>query len=328
MTATYPPPVAVLLNEDHQRAALAADVRRGLDADVKWLPAKWLYDERGCALFEQITALPDYYPNRAERAILAAHSDDVAAATGAGTLMELGSGTSEKTLRLLDALRGAGTLTGYVAFDVAEATLRQSLAEMAVRYPGIDLAGVVGDFGEHLQHLPDGKGRILALLGGTLGNLEPANRRAFLHDVAGVLHGGEWFLVGADLVKDPARLVAAYDDAGGVTAAFELNVLDVVNQALHADFVLDRFAYVARWNTTYERIEMGVVSRGAQRVRVADLDLVVDLADGEEIRTELSCKFRPDGLAAELDDAGLSLEHVWTDPAGDFSLALARREDS
>ncbi|HET9690683.1 MAG TPA: L-histidine N(alpha)-methyltransferase [Acidimicrobiales bacterium] len=331
MPITAPIEVDVHLTPAEVAAALADDVRRGLGAPGRWLPAKWLYDERGCALFEAITELPEYYPTRAERAVLAASAADIAAAAPAEVLVELGSGTSEKTRLLIDALLAGGSLRRFVAVDVAEATLRAALADLAASRPGLEVAGVVGDFAAHLDRIPAGAGRrMVAFLGGTVGNFDEPHRLAFLATLADVLAPGEWLLLGTDLVKDPSRLVAAYDDASGVTAAFERNVLAVVNRELDADFALDRFAYVARWNADLERIEMGLRSIGAQRVHVGALDLTVDLADGEEIGTEVSAKFRRAGIGRELAAHGFAVRGWFTDPqpvepGGDFAVTLAER---
>jgi L-histidine N-alpha-methyltransferase len=325
MTTTTPPAISVHLRPGDVAATLADDVRRGLTAPGRWLPARWLYDERGCELFEAITELPEYYPTRAERAVLATHAGDIAALAPATTLVELGSGTSEKTQLLIDALRAAGSLRRFVGFDVAEPTLRAALAALAAERPGLEVAGVVGDFGVHLDRIPLGEGRMVAFLGGTIGNFDEPHRMAFLQTMAAVLHHGEWLLVGTDLVKDPARLVAAYDDGAGVTAAFEANVLAVLNRQLDADFDLDRFAYVARWNSDLERVEMGLRSVVDQRVTLGVLGLEVDLAAGEEIGTEVSVKFRRAGLTRELDAHGFAVQGWWTDPDGDFAVSLSQR---
>lgn len=328
MQTTAPIDVDVQLTPEAVVAALADDVQRGLTAPGRWLPARWLYDERGCELFEAITELPEYYPTRAERALLAAHAVDIAAAAPAQVLVELGSGTSEKTRLLIDALRAGGSLHGFVGFDVAEATLRTSLGQLAAAYPGLEVSGVVGDFGsaEHLAAIPAGAGRrMVAFLGGTIGNFDEPHRLAFFATMAGVLAPGEWVLVGTDLVKDPDRLVAAYDDSSGLTAAFERNVLAVLNRELGADFDLDRFEYVVRWNADLERIEMGVRSVGAQQVHIPALDIDLQLADGEEIGTEVSAKFRRAGIGRELDAHGFAVRGWFTDPDGDFAVTLAER---
>ncbi len=305
--------------------ALRADVRAGLTATPKTLPPKWFYDERGSELFSEITRLPEYYPTRCEREILRRHASDIVAATGADTLVELGSGTSEKTLVLLDAFRDAGRLVRFVPFDVSEATLREAAADIDHRYPGLAVHAVVGDFDRHLRLIPSVGDRVVAFLGGTIGNLDAAARRGFLSDLAALLAPGEHLLLGTDLVKDETRLVSAYDDARGVTAEFNRNVLHVINAALEADFVPDRFAHVAVWNAPEERIEMWLRSDRRQTVRVAGLDLEVAFAEGESMCTELSCKFTEDRVRDELGRAGFGTVRRWTDDAGDYALTLARR---
>lgn len=319
------PPIDVRLTPEDSARYFATDVADGLSSRPRWIPPKWLYDPLGCELFETITTLEEYYPTRTERAILEAHADDIAKLSGAATLIELGSGTSEKTLRLLDALSAAGSLERFVGFDVAEPTLREALDGLTGRYPSVALSGVVGDFERHLDALPDVAGRMIILLGGTVGNLDPGRRAALLGDMARVLKPGEHLLLGTDLVKDPTRLVAAYDDRDGVTERFERNILTVVNTTLGATFDPAGFDYVARWAPVASRIEMALRARQAQRVEITDLDLVIDLEAGEEIQTEVSTKFRLDGLAAELAAAGLAVVDAWTDSADDFALTLAER---
>jgi L-histidine Nalpha-methyltransferase len=316
--------IEVHLDADDLRRGLRDDVRRGLTATPKSLPPKWFYDERGCELFEEITQLPEYYPTRREREILHARADEVAAATAADTLVELGSGTSAKTRLLLDALRDQGTLRRFVPFDVSEPTLRDAGTAIVSEYPGVAVHAVVGDFERHLGLLPRDGRRLVAFLGGTIGNLALAERAKFLSEAAGLLSPGDALLLGTDLVKDEERLVRAYDDDAGVTAAFNRNVLHVVNRELDADFVTERFAHVARWNPEEEWIEMRLRADGPQRVHVGALDLDVAFDGGEELRTEISAKFRRPRLEAELAAASLALQQWWTDAAGDFALSLAR----
>jgi L-histidine Nalpha-methyltransferase len=311
------------LEPEDLRTALEHDARAGLTARPKDLPPKWFYDDRGSELFDAITRLPEYYPTRTERAILAVRAPEVAARTGADTLVELGSGTSEKTRLLLDAMRDGGSLERYAPFDVSEQTLRASATAIAGEYPGIGVHAVVGDFEHHLHALPTGGRRLVAFLGSTIGNLAPPARARFLAELAGGLGPHDALLLGTDLVKDPHRLVAAYDDEAGVTAEFNRNVLRVLNRELGANFELDRFEHVARWCRGPEWIEMWLRSRCPQRVHVARLDLDIEFAAGEEVRTELSAKFRRPGVEAELAAAGLRLDVWWTDGAGDFGLALA-----
>ena len=303
--------------------ALRRDVTAGLTASPKTLPPKWFYDERGSRLFEEITRLPEYYPTRTERAMLAEVAPAVARRTGADTLVEIGSGTSAKTRLLLAALADEGTLRRYVPFDVDEATLLAAGQAVAAEHPGLEVTAVVGDFEQHVPLLPRGGRRLLVFLGSTVGNLEPAARAAFLSEVAGSLAPGDAFLLGTDLVKDVHRLLAAYDDAAGVTAAFNRNVLAVINSSLRADFVPAAFDHVALWNRQREWIEMRLRSTRAQTIALRDLGMTVSFGVGEDLRTEVSAKFRAERLAVELADAGLRLLQRWTDPQGDFGLSLS-----
>ncbi|MFI6763653.1 L-histidine N(alpha)-methyltransferase [Micromonospora sp. NPDC050417] len=315
-------PLEIYLEERDLARALREDVRTGLTAQPKWLPPKWFYDARGSELFEEITRLPEYYPTRTERAVLAAHADEIAALTDAKTLIELGSGSSEKTRLLLDAFTRHGGLGTFVPLDVSISALRQSTAEIAAAYPGLRVRGVVGDFTHQLDRLPTGGSRLVAFLGGTIGNLLPAERADFLREMRTALEAGDWLLLGADLVKDPARLVPAYDDAAGVTAEFNRNVLEVVNRELGADFDPSAFEHVALWDPEREWIEMRLRARHPSRVRV--LDLEVDFAEGEEMRTEVSAKFRPAGIAAELAGADFLVRCCWTDEENLFAVLLAQ----
>ena len=328
----------------YRAASLRADARAGLTATPKTLPPKWFYDAQGSALFEKITELPEYYPTRAERAILRAVAPEIAALTGAAVLVELGSGSSDKTRLLLSALRAAGTLRGYVPVDVSESALAAAGDALAAEYPGLAVHAVVADFDKYLGVPADGasasgngtagggttaKGgtaagpRLVAFLGSTIGNMVPAERGVFLRRVRAQLRPGDAFLLGTDLVKDPAVLVAAYDDSAGVTAAFNKNVLSVLNAELGADFDLDAFEHVAAWDAGREWIEMRLRAASAQSVRVSDLGLTVEFAAGEEMRTEVSAKFRHAGVTAELAAAGLAMRSWWTDPGGQFGLSLA-----
>ncbi|BCB90385.1 L-histidine N(alpha)-methyltransferase [Phytohabitans suffuscus] len=304
--------------------ALRDDARAGLTATPKTLPPKWFYDARGSELFDRITELPEYYPTRAERAALAAHAADVAELTGAKTLVELGSGSSDKTRLLLDALHRHGTLGRFVPLDVSEPALRAAATAIDADYPDLDVHAIAGDFTRHLDEVPAGDGRLVAFLGGTIGNFEPPQRARFLRGLRAVLHPGEWFLLGTDLVKDEATLVAAYDDGAGVTAEFNRNVLRVLNRRLGADFDPEAFAHVALWDPDREWIEMRLRATRSMRVRVAALDLSVDFAAGEELHTEVSAKFRREGIAGELAAAGFNPVRWWTDPRGRFGVTLAR----
>jgi L-histidine N-alpha-methyltransferase len=315
--------LATLLGPSDLADAMARDVRAGLTATPKTLPPKYFYDARGSELFDAITRLPEYYPTRTERAILAARAGEIAEVTRAETLVEIGSGTSEKTRLLLSALHDAATLRRFVPFDVDAAVLTTASDAVAAEYPGVAVDAVVGDFERHLALLPRHPATLLAFLGSTIGNLEPPQRHAFYTAARTVLADGGAFLLGTDLVKSPERLVAAYDDAAGVTAAFNRNVLAVINRTLQADFDLDAFAHVAVWDAEHEWIEMRLRSAHDQRVRVRALDLDVTFERGEEMRTEISAKFRREVVQAELAAAGLRMTHWWTDAAGDFGLSLS-----
>ena len=305
--------------------ALAQDVKDGLVRRPRRIPPRWLYDERGSRLFEEITRIPEYYPTEAEREILQSYSSEIAERCGASALIELGPGGSDKTLALLDALVEAGTLRSYAGFDVAAEMLTESLKSFCDRYPGVDFSAVVGDFTSDLDRLPSWENRLVAFLGGTLGNLAPAERRSFLSGIAEMLDPGEGLLLGIDLVKDPARLLAAYDDADGVTAEFEKNVLNVVNRSLEADFDLERFDYVARWVADAGEVRMSLKSVGSQRVTLGALGIDLDFEDGEEIHTESSYKFTREGISAELEGAGFVTMGWWTDACADFAVVLAQR---
>jgi L-histidine Nalpha-methyltransferase len=306
-------------------SSIEQDVRRGLTASPKDLPPKWFYDDAGSALFDEITRLDEYYPTRRERAILAAHAEEIARRTGADTLVELGSGTSEKTRIVLDGLRDGGTLRRFVPFDVSKQTLHDAAAAIEREYPGIDVQPVVGDFTRDLHTIPPGGRRVVAFLGGTIGNLLPTARAQFLHDAASSLGPDGTFLLGTDLVKDSERLVAAYDDARGVTAAFNKNVLRVINRELEADFDVDAFEHVACFDPENAWIEMRLRSTRDQTVHVRALDLAVPFTAGEEMRTEVSAKFTRTRVERELHAAGLELVAWWTDPGGDFAVSLSRR---
>jgi len=313
------------LAADSAAQALRRDVRAGLTQTPKSLPPKWFYDSTGSDLFDQITRLPEYYPTRAEAQILRARSAEIATASGADTLVELGSGTSEKTRMLLDALRDSGALRRFIPFDVDASVLNAAGSAIGREYPGIEIDAVCGDFEEHLGKIPRVGRRLVVFLGSTIGNLTPGPRTEFLSTLADTLQPGDSLLLGTDLVKGTDRLVRAYDDSAGVTAQFNRNVLAVVNRELDADFDLGAFEHVARWNPAEERIEMWLRAATAQHVRISALDLSIDFAAGEEMLTEVSCKFRPEGVEAELAAAGLRRTHWWTDPAGDFGLSLSTK---
>jgi L-histidine Nalpha-methyltransferase len=315
--------VRVLTTPDEQRRLLVDEARAGLLTRPRQLSQKWFYDERGCALFDEITRLPEYYLTRSEREILELRSGEIAEQTRARTLIELGSGTSEKTRLLLDAFTKQGSLERFVPFDVSEPTLEASGAAILAEYAGIEVAPMAGDFERHLGHLPEGTRKLVAFLGSTVGNLPPDARRDFLEQVGRLLGPMDALLLGIDLVKDESRLLAAYDDAAGVTAEFNRNVLRVLNRELGASFVPDRFEHEPRWDAESEWIEMRLRATQAESVPVQALDAVVELEAGETIRTEISQKFRVERIADELADMGLQVAETWRDGNGDFALVLA-----
>ncbi|MGH3303859.1 MAG: L-histidine N(alpha)-methyltransferase [Streptosporangiaceae bacterium] len=309
---------------ERYRQALREDVRTGLTASPKTLPPKYFYDERGSMLFDEITRLPEYYLTRAETSILRQHAAEIAELSRCESLVELGSGTSAKTGLLLRALLDRGTLREFLPLDVDSAVLTDATEMLATQYPGLSVAPLVGDFEHDLHAIPPGGRRMIAFLGSTIGNLAPPARASLLAEVASTLRAGDTFLLGTDLVKDAGRLLRAYDDAAGVTAEFNRNVLSVVNRELGADFRPHAFRHVALWDATNEWIEMRLRADGEQLVTISDLDLTVNFTAGEELRTEISAKFRSDGLRAELAAAGLETVRFWTDQNGDFGLTFAR----
>jgi L-histidine N-alpha-methyltransferase len=316
------------LPPDFEAVSLRQDVLRGLTANPKNLPPTWFYDKVGSELFEEITRLPEYYPTRTERGILREHAPTVIEAAGADTIIELGSGSSDKTRLLLDALavraERTGRQAGYVALDVSEDALRGACTALAFSYPSLRIEALRADFTHQLDRLPTGGRRLVAFLGSTIGNFEPVERAAFLSRIRSGLRPDDHFLLGADLVKQPDVLVPAYNDADGVTAAFNLNLLEVLDRRLRADFDRDDFEHHAVWDADHEWIEMRLRARRALTVTVPELDLVVDFAAGEELRTEISAKFRPERLAGELDVAGFTAAGWWSDPDRWFSLSLWR----
>ncbi len=309
----------------HERS-LAEDVLDGLTRPFKELPPKHFYDARGAELFDQICELPEYYPTRAERAILEAGASELATLTNAAELVELGSGTAAKTRVLLDAMHAAGTLTRYIPVDVTESMVRDCAEALTSEYPGLQVHGVIGDFERHLDRVPPAVGpRIVAFLGGTIGNFPPGSRRRVLRQIGRLLGPEDHLLMGTDLVKDPDVLEAAYDDAQGVTADFNRNVLRVLNRELDADFDLEDFDHVARFDPAHEWIEMRLRARREHTTLVRALDLPVHFDAGEEMRTEISAKFTPGRLEGDLSAAGLELVRWLTDPEELFALTLSKR---
>jgi L-histidine N-alpha-methyltransferase len=306
---------------------LADDVLDGLTRPFKELPPKHFYDSRGSELFERICQLPEYYPTRTEMQILTERADEIVADTRAGELVELGSGAAEKARVLLAAMERAGTLSRYVPLDVSEAALEESARTLVDEYDGLEVHGVIGDFERHLDGVPtgDGDARLVALLGGTIGNFPPGTRRRLLRRIGGLLGEHDRLLLGTDLVKDPAVIEAAYDDSEGITAEFNLNVLHVINRELNANFPIDQFEHVAFFDSDREWIEMRLRAREPCTVEIEDVGLTIDFAAGEELRTEISAKFTRRRVEADFAAAGLALERWYTDDDGMFALSVARR---
>jgi L-histidine N-alpha-methyltransferase len=311
-----------------QAAAMERDVRRGLARTPKELSPKYFYDERGSQLFEAITELEEYYPTRRERQILVERSAEIVAAAGnPATLIELGSGSASKTRHLLDAMRDAGTLLTYVPVDISEEITRETAEALVGEYPGLDVHGLVCDFEAHLERTPttsEAGPRLIAFLGGTIGNLYPDERAAFLCRIAGLLDPEDHLLLGTDLVKDVARLELAYDDPAGVTAEFNKNVLCVLNRELGGDFDLDAFAHASHFDVEHEWIDIGLRSLAAQDVHLDHLDLTVHFEEGEVMRTEISTKFTRPRLEESYAGTGLKMANWFSDPAEDYALSLAR----
>lgn len=309
------------------RDELAADVRAGLLSPPRWLPPKYFYDARGSELFEEITRVPEYYPTRAETEILERHGADLVGDVGPEELFELGSGSSRKTRLLLEAMHAHGSGERYVALDVSDGALRQAAAALTSDYPWLDFEGLVGDFHTDLARVRRNGRRLVAFLGSTIGNLEPSERASFLPEVARLLEPGDGFLLGVDLVKDAGTLEAAYDDASGVTAEFNRNVLSVLNRELDGDLPLDAFEHVAVFDKENGWVEMRLRVTRPVTAWLSAIDVELDLAEGEEIRTEISAKFTRAGIEAELAAAGLVLQRWLTDARDRFGLLLARRSD-
>jgi len=319
-----------LMVEVHVRpgegSTLAADVRRGLSGSPKWLPPKHLYEGRGSELFDQICDTPEYYPTRTERGLLADRAAEILEAAGRpDTLVELGSGAARKTRILLEGILSRSGSATYVPVDVSESMLTASAERLLEDYPGLRVHGVVADYDRHLDRLPRLGRRLVAFLGGTLGNFEPVAAVTFLGTIGRGLGEDDRFLVGMDLVKDVHTLEAAYDDAQGVTAAFNLNVLQVINDQLAGRFDLDRFEHLARFDVPKAQIEMHLRSKVAQTVRIEALEMDVSFEAGETIHTEVSRKFTEASARSMFAEAGLDVERWWTPANGWFALALARR---
>lgn len=299
------------------------EVRAGLSRELKELPPKYFYDRRGSVLFDRITTLPEYYPSRCEREILDGRAPRIIARSGARELVELGSGTASKTKALLSAMADAGTLRRYVPFDVDSSVVEACAEELVDLYPGLEVHGVVGDFGHDMERIPPGERRLFAFLGGTIGNLHPEERMEFLKRIAALMGPSDHLLLGTDLVKDRRVLEAAYNDSAGITAEFNRNVLLVLNERFRADFDPTAFEHVAFFDEVNSWIEMRLRSTRAQVVRIEGLELEVRFAAGEDLRTEISTKFTRPSIEDELEQAGLRLEKFHTDAESLFGLSVA-----
>jgi L-histidine N-alpha-methyltransferase len=316
--------IDVHLNSQGHLETMADDVRRGLTSSPKYLLAKYFYDDRGSQLFEQITELPEYYPTRAERALLVSVADEVMASTQPTDLVELGSGSSSKTKLLLGAPSAAEYLQRYIPFDVSESIVRSTAASLLEDFPKLDIHGIIGDFEHHLDRIPQPLGRrLVVFLGGTIGNMNPDQRRSFLRNVRSLLSGGGSLLIGLDLVKDSDTLNAAYNDAAGVTAEFNRNILRAVNEGLQADFSPDQFLHLAFYNSEASRIEMHLAAQETQTVHLNELGLSMEIQKGETIWTESSYKFTETSVAAFLKDAGLRMEHWYVQDDSLFGMVMA-----
>ncbi len=318
--------IEVLSGPDARQARMRGDVRDGLSGISKSIPPVWFYDERGSRLFDEITRLPEYYLTRAERSILEARAGEIVELSGAATLVEIGSGTSEKTRVILDAMAEMGALDKVVLLDISEAALREAALQLHRCY-NVPVEAVVGDLRDEFDSIPAGGSRLWVFLGSTIGNFGPVERRQLFGRFARAMGPHDRLLLGADLVKDPARLVAAYDDQAGVTAAFNLNVLEVLNGELGADFDLEGFSHRAVWNVEESRVEMRLRCAAGQEVSLPAVDMRVSLAAGEELLTEISTKFSEDGLRGELVAAGFEVDRCWFDDHDDFMVVLAGLSD-
>jgi L-histidine Nalpha-methyltransferase len=306
--------------------ALRADAREGLTAAPKFIPSKWLYDAKGSELYEQITRTPEYYPFRVEGGILEGVADEIAAATRASSIIEFGSGSADKTDILLRALRRAGSLHAYISIDISESALLAAGSRLMDEYPGLSVRAVLGDFETQAEILAPHESpapRLVLFLGGSIGQLRPDQRAEFLQRIRGAFRPGDMLLLGVDLVKDPAKLTAAYNDSAGVSAAFSKNLLSVLNTNVGANFNLDAFDHVVTWQGEAECVEMWLQSRISQVVRLSEIDLSVEFAAGERLWMSMSAKFRQDGIRKELESAGFSLRRWWTDPHGQYALSLS-----
>ena len=300
-------------------------MRAGLAAPPRWLSPKYLYDEVGSRLYEEITGLEEYYPFRTEQGILHRYAGDFVEASCSEVVVEFGSGAASKTRILLDALKDRGLLQGYGAVEVSETALRESLGRLALSYPEVELEGVLADFNKPVPLPFEGRRRLILFLGSTIGNLPPSEARRFLADVRAEMTPRDRLLVGFDLVKDVDVIERAYNDARGVTAAFNLNLLTRLNRELRADFDVGAFTHRAFFRPGPDQIEMHLVAGSRQRVHMGEAGFAFTMEPGESIRSEISRKFTPAGVEALARGVGLELIRWTTDPRHYFGVALLRR---
>ena len=303
---------------------LAMDVRAGLSASPKTLSSKYFYDARGSALFEDITRLPEYYLTRAETEILNSYADEMISAIEPQEFVELGAGHSVKTRLLIEALGRAGSGTRYVPFDISESALIEAAQHLGDSFPWLEIESLIGDFANDLTQITRVGRRLVKFLGSTIGNFRTEERIAFYRTVATMLEGGDGLLLGVDLVKDEDTLVAAYNDSAGVTAEFNKNILQVINRELDADFDVDAFEFIVRWDADCECVSMSLKGNRDMEVTIKGLDMVVHLDEGEEIHDEISCKFTREKVEREAEKAGLAITNWWTDSEERYAVALLK----
>lgn len=316
--------IKTYLDDEFKIKELEKDVREGFTKSLKEISPKWFYDNRGSELFEEIMLLDEYYQTRREREILNTYAEEISDLTQATTLVELGSGNSEKTLTLLRAMVAKGCCTRFVPFDFSESALEASInAVQEITPPDFEIEGVVGDFHYHLDKIPHEGRRLIIFLGGTIGNFRPEERKGFLADISNSMDSGDYFLIGSDLIKDKERIIGAYNDTKGVTSEFNLNILQVLNNKLGGNFNLSNFSHKAIYNEEMNWIEMRLKSKCNQEVALDKLDMCLNFSEGEEILTEISAKFSTAGMCEEIETAGLKVVKQWQDEAADYLVTLA-----
>ena len=304
------------------------ELQKGLLEQPRRIPTKFLYDKRGSRLFEQITALEEYYPTRVEHSLLQRYASEIQTLASCEELVELGSGAATKTRVLLDAMQAAGMLRLYIPFDVSESEVRRVAEELAEEYPTLQVHGIVADFVHHLTAIPAGAQRLVMLLGSTIGNFPRGKAVDFLRRISAQMENSDSFLLGVDLIKDVPRIEAAYDDASGITAEFNRNILSVVNRFAEANFQPAQFDHLAFFNTDLHRIEMHLIATRAMHVELRSLELEIEIQQGEALFIEISCKYERSMVESMLSEAGFELTEWFSDSEDLFALALARKRGS